>query len=98
MLASRVAAQPVTSITGWPERRLLTAISRHEIPMRNPVPSAFEHASFCGPAFGIGTGDVSTAFRFLLFDVGKDPIAKAVTETIKRARDAFDIRKISTDA
>ncbi len=44
--ASRSAAHPVTAMTGCPVGRFVTAMSRHAIPMRNPVPSAFEHASF----------------------------------------------------
>ena len=44
--ASRSAAQPVTCITGCPVRRLLTAMSFHAIPIRSPVPSALEQASF----------------------------------------------------
>jgi hypothetical protein len=43
---SRSAAQPVTCITGWPERRFVTAMSFQDIPIRRPVPKAFEHASF----------------------------------------------------
>ena len=44
--ANRSAAQPVTCMTGWPLRRFVTAMSFQAIPIRKPVPSAFEHASF----------------------------------------------------
>ena len=45
MAARRSAAQPVTCMTGWPVRRLLTDMSRQAMPMRSPVPSALEQAS-----------------------------------------------------
>ena len=46
-IAARPAsAQPVTFITGCPDGRLETAMSFHEMPMRRPVPSALEQASF----------------------------------------------------
>ena len=44
--ASRSAAQPVRCLCGWPLIRFDTAMSFHAIPMRNPVPSALEQASF----------------------------------------------------
>jgi hypothetical protein len=46
MAASRSAAQPVRCITGWPVGRFETPMSFQAMPMRRPVPSALEQASF----------------------------------------------------
>ena len=45
-LSDRFAAPPVNCMVGWPEGRFTTPISRQATPMRNPVPSALEQASF----------------------------------------------------
>src|ERR1700684_4373632 len=45
MAARRRLAPPVSSMVGRPEDRFTTPISRHHTPARNPVPSAFAHAS-----------------------------------------------------
>ena len=47
MAVSNLATgQPVMAVTGWPVRRLDTAMSFQAIHMRRPVPSALEQASF----------------------------------------------------
>ena len=46
IFSSCAYAPPVNAIVGLPDGRLITPISRQKTPRRNPVPSAFEQASF----------------------------------------------------
>jgi len=49
------------------------------------------------PSFGIGTSLIHAPFGLGLFKLGKNPVAKAITEPFQSAGDSVDIRKIGAD-
>ena len=52
---------------------------------------------FRGPTLGVGGRRVRATLGFLLFDLGEDSIAEAITEADKRAFDALDIAKVCSN-